>query len=323
MRFESNNTCDVTDHIVNKDWNFVNNKESIEFSNLAQQYHIKYMSSTYVTNEQRQICLDNFSSIKNINSLYLQESLNNATLDQNNSVAYIDRGKEKTIIAISGGSWLLALSRNAIEHQYSWMFKEFSDYNIISIVEDVKRSQRNPVLFDSCLYKGINDRIDSIEKLAEYIKDLIPNTEYNIVSDCKNGHSSCLLAEKLNASKVLIQSGTSTSIPIYTDNKKHNIEDYFFIEFEMSLRNIAFCKDIPRHLTTINSIANAMPDTKFTYVHHVNDIGFKPYIDLVDDSVTNVTKIGIETTPHTYSDHYITLELRRSGFFVDYFKDLI
>lgn len=323
MRFTSNNSCDIVKRIVDKNWNFLNNSNSIEFSNLAQQYHIKYMSSTYVTNEQRQICLDNFNNIKNINSLYLQESLTDATLDQDMSVAYIDRGKEKTIVAISGGSWLLALSRNAIEHQYSWMFDEFTDYNIISIIEDVKRSQRNPVLFDSCLYKGINDNIDSIEKLATYIKNLIPNTDYNIVSDCKNGHSSCLLAKELNASNVLIQSGTSTCVPLYTNNKKHNIEDYFFIGFELSLRNISFCNNIPKSLCTLNSIANTMPDTNFTYVHHVDDVGFKPYIDLVDDSVTNITKIGIETTPHTYSNHYITLELRRSGFFADYFKNLI
>ena len=323
MKFKSYNSCHIVDSIVNKDWNFSNNQESSEFSKLAQQYHIKYLSSTYVTNQQRQLCIDNFNNIKNINNLYLKDALANATLDQDMSVAYIDRGKEKTIVAISGGSWLLALSRNAIEHQYSWMFKEFTDYNIISIVESVKRSQRNPVLFDSCLYKGINDRLDSIEKLADYIKELIPNTEYNIVADCKNGHSSCLLAEQLNASKVLIQSGTSTCIPMYTDNKQHNIEDYFFIEFEMSLRNIAFCNDVPQHLMSINSIATTMPDTEFTYLYHVNDVGFKPYIELVDDSVTNVTKIGVETSSHTYSDHYITLELRRSGFFVNYFKNLI
>ena len=323
MRFTSNNSCDIVKRIVNKNWNFLNDQESIEFSNLAQQYHIKYMSSTYVTNEQRQICLDNFNNIKNINSLYLQNTLEHATLDQDMSVAYINRGKEKTIVAISGSSWLLALSRNAIEHQYSWMFDEFTDYNIISIVEDVKRSQRNPVLFDSCMYKGINDNIDSIEKVATYIKDLIPNTEYNIVSDCKNGHSSCLLAEKLNASKVLIQSGSTTSSPMYAEDKIHDIEEYFHIAFELSLRNLAFCKEIPSHLRSINNIAKAMPDTQFTYVHHVNDVGFKSYIDLVDDSIANITKVGIESTSHTYSDHYITLELRRSGFFVNYFKDLI
>lgn len=323
MRFTSNNSCDIVKRIVNKNWNFLNDQESIEFSNLAQQYHIKYMSSTYVTNEQRQICLDNFNNIKNINSLYLQNTLEHATLDQDMSVAYINRGKEKTIVAISGSSWLLALSRNAIEHQYSWMLDEFTDYNIISIVEDVKRSQRNPVLFDSCMYKGINDNIDSIEKVATYIKDLIPNTEYNIVSDCKNGHSSCLLAEKLNASKVLIQSGSTTSSPMYAEDKIHDIEEYFHIAFELSLRNLAFCKEIPSHLRSINNIAKAMPDTQFTYVHHVNDVGFKSYIDLVDDSIANITKVGIESTSHTYSDHYITLELRRSGFFVNYFKDLI
>lgn len=320
MKFKSVHSCDITNSIINKDWNFANNKDSVEFAIAMQKYHIKYMSSTYVTNEQRQVCIDNFDRLKNIDSLYLKDTLTNATLDQDMSVAYIDRGKPKTIVVISGGSWLLTLYRNAIEHQGSWMLDEFTDYNVISIVEDVIRSRRNPVLYDSCLYNGINDGLNSIEKVANYIKQLIPNTEYNIIADCKNGHSGCVLAYYLNASRVLVQSGTSTCEHTYDNNKTYNIEDYFFIEFEVALRNIAFCKDVPKHLKSINSIAKEMPDTEFTYIHHVNDIGFNYYIDLVDDSIANITKSAIDRTPHTHGDHYITLELRRVGFFSDYLR---
>jgi len=339
MKFKSIHSCDITNSIINKDWNFANNKDSVEFAIAMQKYHIKYKSSTYVTNEQRQVCIDNFDKLKNIDNLHLEYSLRNATLDKDMSVAYIDRGKPKTIVVISGGSWLLTLYRNAIEHQESWMLDEFTDYNVISIVEDISRAHRNPVLYDSCLYNGINDELNSIEKVANYIKQLIPNTEYNIIADCKNGHSSCMLAYYLNASRVLVQSGTSTCeynnvLNNYNNNSKqskfvlaeyneYNIDDYFNISFEVVLRNIAFCNNVPTHLKSINSIAKEMPGTEFTYIHHANDVGFNYYIDLVDNSIANITKSAIDTTPHTHGDHYITLELRRSGFFAKYFKDII
>jgi len=316
--------CSIVDYITSKDWSFANSKQAIDFYTEMNKFNIKHMAydnDEQLTANQRQYCVDNFDKIQDIDQLMYPSHHENAIQDQNLAVSYIDRGKPKTIVAVSGGSWLLQLNRNIIEHQLSWMLDHYTDYNVISIVDDVRRSHRNPVLYDSCMYKGINDDLDSPEKLANYIKQLIPNTEYNVIADCKNGHSSCMLAYHLNATRVLVLSGTTTcdpdvvfSDPFYTTvDGKHNMLNFFQTPFEVALRNIAFCKYIPDKLVSISSIATAMPNTEFTYVFHVDDIGFKLYRDELDTSMSNINMRGIRNTAYTFGNHYITLELRNSG----------
>jgi len=316
--------CSIVDYITSKDWSFANSKQAIDFYTEMNKFNIKHMAydnDEQLTANQRQYCVDNFDKIQDIDQLMYPSHHENAIQDQNLAVSYIDRGKPKTIVAVSGGSWLLQLNRNIIEHQLSWMLDHYTDYNVISIVDDVRRSHRNPVLYDSCMYKGINDDLNGPEKLANYIKQLIPNTEYNVIADCKNGHSSCMLAYHLNATRVLVLSGTTTcdpdvvfSDPFYTTvDGKHNMLNFFQTPFEVALRNIAFCKYIPDKLVSISSIATAMPNTEFTYVFHVDDIGFKLYRDELDTSMSNINMRGIRNTAYTFGNHYITLELRKSG----------
>jgi len=316
--------CSIVDYITSKDWSFANSKQAIDFYTEMNKFNIKHMAydnDEQLTANQRQYCVDNFDKIQDIDQLMYPSHHENAIQDQNLAVSYIDRGKPKTIVAVSGGSWLLQLTRNSIEHQLSWMLDHYTDYNVISIVDDVRRSHHNPVLYDSCMYKGINDDLNGPEKLANYIKQLIPNTEYNVIADCKNGHSSCMLAYHLNATRVLVLSGTTTcdpdvvfSDPFYTTvDGKHNMLNFFQTPFEVALRNIAFCKYIPDKLVSISSIATAMPNTEFTYVFHVDDIGFKLYRDELDTSMSNINMRGIRNTAYTFGNHYITLELRNSG----------
>jgi hypothetical protein len=317
--------CSIVDYITSKDWSFANSKQAIDFYTEMNKFNIKHIAPDYqnqIPTKHRQYCIDNFDKLQDIDRINTHpHEHNNAIQDQNLAVSYIDRGKPKTIVAVSGGSWLLQLTRNSIEHQLSWMLDHYTDYNVISIVDDVRRSHRNPVLYDSCMYKGINDYLDSPEKLANYIKQLIPNTEYNVIADCKNGHSSCMLAYHLNATRVLVLSGTTTCDPtvVFNDpfyapvNDRHNMLNFFQSPFEVALRNIAFCKYIPDKLISINSIATAMPNTEFTYVFHVDDAGFKLYRDELDTSLPNINIRGIKSSPYTFGNHYITLELRKSG----------
>ena len=160
--------CPIIEHISYNDWNFEDSNQSIDFFNAMNQFNIKYMSSfpDQVTTEQRQYAIDNFDNLKNIDKLMHSSEHKNAIQDHNNTVSYIDRGKDKTIIVVSGGSWLLQLARNSLEHQSSWMLDHYTDYNVISIVDDIERSYRNPVLYDSCLYDGINDELNSPQKMA-------------------------------------------------------------------------------------------------------------------------------------------------------------
>ena len=318
--------CPIIEYITNNDWDFEDSTQSINFYSAMNQFWVKHMMSNnddQLSPKQRQYAVDNFNDLKNIDTLMYENNHSNSIQDQNNTVSYIDRGKDKTIVTVSGGSWLLQLARNSLEHQNSWMLDYYTDYNVISIVEDVRRSSRNPVLYDSCLYDGINDKLNSPEKIAEYIKKLIPNTEYTVIADCKNGHSSCILAYYLNATKVLITSGTTTCDPDVVLNDtyyapvggKYKISNFFTVPFEVALRNITFCKDIPEELQTINSIATVMPDTEFTYRYHNYDTGFRLYKDLLDSRLPNLSMAGVDRTEYTFGDHFINLELRKNGFF--------
>ena len=337
MKFYNNKRikdCSIVDYITSKDWNITDSKDGADLVLSMLEYHIKHMSrhgTDILGSKQYKYGIDNFSKLKNFNKdqeVWMPNfiSYQGITLSHNNSIAYIDRGKPKTIVVASGGSWILSLYRNKLEHQYQWMFEDFKDYNIISVVEDVSRTFTNPLLYDSCLYAGINNELNSIEKLADYIKELIPNTEYNVVADCKNGHSSCMLAYYLNATRVLIQSGTTTCNynvfhnNISNDAGEFRIDDFFQSSLEMTFRNIAFCKNVPQHLTHINSIATHMPGTEFTYIHHADDSEFKHHIDGVDESIKNISKSSVNDTNYTHGQHYITTELRKSGMFTRYFS---
>ena len=141
--------CSIVDYITSKDWSFANSKQAIDFYTEMNKFNIKHMAydnDEQLTANQRQYCVDNFDKIQDIDQLMYPSHHENAIQDQNSAVSYIDRGKPKTIVAVSGGSWLLQLTRNSIEHQLSWMLDHYTDYNVISIVDDVRRSHHNPVL---------------------------------------------------------------------------------------------------------------------------------------------------------------------------------
>lgn len=332
MEFFSRNrdtNCEIVSSLINRDWDFSDNKQGVEFEMSMQKYYIKYIDGTVLTKEQRQTAIDNFESLNSITDVHLAETLSGAEFDHNKCVAYINRGKPRTIIAVSGGSWPLNVCRNSVEHQYSWMLNEydkdnvFQEYNVISIVEDPSRSFINPILYDSCLYKGINQELDSTYKLSEYIEKLIPNTEYHLVADCKNGHSTAMLAYHLQARSLLIQSGVSHCdynriLKQYDTDGKYELELWGDISFQLLFRQMQFCNDIPERLLSINNIASCMPNCKFSYVYHEDDIAFKDYIDNVNGRL--IEKTAVKSTPHTFGNHYITLELRRSGFFRNHFS---
>jgi len=329
------NDCPFVTHLVSKDWDFTNNDESVDFFITMQKYYIKHLSSKdrYVSVQIRQNAVDNFSNLENFNKtqsiLWPEQELRDmgVKFSHDNYVAVLDRGKPKTIVVISSGGWPESLYKNGVSHYGAWMFHEFPDYNIISLVEDVGRSFRNPVLYASFLYAGLNDELNSIEKVADFITEIMPDTEYHIVSDCKNGHSGSILAYYLNATRVLLQSGMSTCdlgdlfSRYYNENDEIPLTAYFGnFSIEFGIRVSTLCGDIPLHLRTVNDIAKSMPNTEFTYMHHADDLHFRSYIDGIDGDIENIKKSAVERSPYTFADHHITLELRRNGTFTNYFN---
>ena len=317
--------------LLERDWDFADNQQGVEFELLMHDYFIdewnNHNKSMY-NPRQRSLAIHGLHRLPNIKKLMYPEFYTNVSTDQNNSVLYIDRGKPDTLISLSSGSWVNTVTRNLLEHQVGYMLDKVTDYNVISIIEDYTRTVDNPILYDSCMYDGINYEINSTTKLVEYIKNLIPNTNYHILADCKNGHSSCLIAHELGASRVLIQSGISNCeyeqelkqfSRVEFDNR-YNLYEWNDLRFQVLLRQMHFCKDIPDKFKSINSIAEVTPNCEFTYVYCDKDDSLYRYIDSVTDT-ENVNKVPLAPTAYTFGNHYITIELENSGYFDRYFSD--
>lgn len=323
--FHHNQSCSVINQLTNKNWNFLDNTQACEFSILARQFWQKY----YPAQPHVDYSLDNFDKIPQVNRQLSNRlmQIDGIQKDLNNCCVYIDRGKSKTIVVVNSPNWYEQLYNDTgPEHKSSWFLEDsqFEDYNIISIVEDITRVYDNPVLYDSLYYCGINYNINSLPKLALYINKLINTKEYYVVGDCKNGHSSALLAYYLNASKVIISSGVSDIDFSFIQQKYMNevgeyfLEAYWQIPFEIMLRTIAFGKHIPAELHSINSIAKKMPHAKFMYAHHENDTTFPEWIDMVDSNI--VTKVSVKDSPYTFGNHYINIELYKAGHYLRFFN---
>lgn len=326
MKFwHDNQSCEVINQLTSKNWNFLDNTHAHNFSILARQFWQKY----YEPRDMVEYSLDNFNKIPQVNRQLSDRLLriNNIQRDLNNCCVYINRGKAKTIVVVNSPNWYEQLYNDTgPEHKSSWFLEDsqFEDYNIISLVEDITRVHDNPILYDSLYYCGINYNINSLPKLALYINKLFDTKEYYVVGDCKNGHSSALLAYYLNASKVIISSGVSDIDCSFVQSKFMNevgeylLDGYWQIPFEIMLRTIAFGKHIPAELHSINSIAKKMSHAKFMYAHHENDTTFSEWIDMVDGSIVN--KVSIKDSPYTFGNHYINIELYKSGHYFRFFN---
>ena len=315
-----------------RDWDFTDNQQGFEFEILMQELYSRLWDNnnmrSHYNPRQRRTAIRNIKQLPNIKSLMWPEQYTHASTDQNNSIIYLDRGKPDTIVNLSSGSWVNTVTRNLLEHQLGWTFDRLGDYNVISIIEDYSRTADNPILYDSCMYKGISYEIDTTTKLVEYIKNLIPNTNYHIVSDCKNGHSSCIIAHELGASRVLVQSGIThchweSELTKFNRDFNNNLPHIYHWDdfiFQVLLRQMNFCKDMPEEFKSLNSIAEVTPDCEFTYAYCDGNTSMPQYIDSVYET-TNVNKVSIAPTPYTFDNHFITMELEKSGWFANYFNN--
>ena len=331
MKFVNFNNvkCNYADMLCKEVWNFSDDKQGVEFVKLFLNYKI----SNGYSNDKELNALENFNKLKNFNNtgkLFFSSDVDGVVNTQDNCVSYIDRGKDKTIVAISGGSWMLSLYQDqGIEHQYAWMFDDdnFNDYNIISLVEHPKRAFTNPMLYDSCMYDGINDELNNLNDVCDFIKTLIPNQQYYLISDCKTTHACALMSYYLNAHAVFMSSGATHSnyqkvlysftTPIESSFVDINNADD--IGFELCIRQQHFTKKLPKYLKCVNSIASKMPETKFEYVYHKDDKTFYKYINHIQNS-SNVNVYGIDDTPYCYGKHYIVIQLRSDATIANFFN---
>lgn len=329
------NKYEITSHLIDREWDFSIGEHSREFSKLYRTYlmglihspeekYYKFLKST----------VDNFELLKTFTqdtAMHPSIANRDCVTDFDNTVSYVNRGKQKTIVAVGGGSWYKTLyNYDGLDHVASWLFdeKDSINYNVISFREQIERCYYNPVLYDSCYYNGCHDQMPNLKRMSEYIKTVFPDNEYYIFGDCKLGHATALLAYYLGASKIFISSGITTVDTDTLDrflNKNsdgaYHLNDYQSLgAFEVLLRSTYFTDNIPEQLNTTQKIIDLMPNSKFMFYNHEQDIPeFYEQSKMVQPA-NNVSIHYTDNQKYSINNHHIVNYLRKHNIVFDFFN---
>lgn len=246
----------------------------------------------------------------------------------NSDVMYLNLSRKKTIISFSGIEWTKSLVQEyPYMHSYRWMEKlihtDYKDFNLLSFSEDISRAYKNPLIYESYYYEGINEKVPSLRHMANLAIDMFPDSEYYIIADCKNAHAAAIFASFVHAKKcLLISPVTDINIDyLYNEsidaNNKIGIRTTSGIRFQLLLRALAFCSGIPKHFENVYEVAKISPDTDFRIAVHKDDDDFFKF-PLYDNSLSN---LSIDLIDNTSQVHYIVPELQKNGYIQKYFNE--
>lgn len=309
--------------ITGKEWDVFNQEDARTLAlSLVDIYNRQWNTRT----------LQNFYLIPYFNKLTLESKETDAPDWDNefySSILFKDNNKKKTIIALSGMSWPKELyTRRPFNHDYIWLGSEkrnyTENYNIISFKEDLSRVYDNPLLFNSSYYKGINNEIDSLDKMVEYVKQKFPDNEYYVLADCKSGHSGALFASKLQAKKCFLiapftRFDTEYWYEYLFENDKIGIKVSDDMPFYQYIKTIAYPEMVNDDELTMNDIIRNSPSTQFKVMYHVDDHQHYRYPEH-DKSLTNVIVESVSGDKF-YTCHYIVPELESQGYISSFFED--
>jgi hypothetical protein len=248
-------------------------------------------------------------------------------------VFYRDRGSKKTIVAFSSrGQWgknLIMPTDDRWNHpEYDWIGKKnqgYDDYNFISLQEDITRAYTNPTSEPSALLRGINDELDSPQKVAEYVQSIFPGTELHFISDCKSTIATAYVAHLANARSLFLIA------PIITLDKNRfiagtndegmphwDIHDMASINFIFYIRSMMYTDVIiPQSLNDVIKIAHVSPQMQTQIYYHENDGIMHTSIDLLTQTTLpdNLNVTYIEDTKYCSGNHHIINEVRKSRYY--------
>lgn len=240
-----------------------------------------------------------------------------------------DIGSKKTIVVVNHrGHWAYNLynktSMENYRHPEFYYLSKQDQFNYISFYEDETRSYLNPMLEPSGLYRGINSEIDSIQKVSDFVKKLYPNTDYYVVSDCKTGHSACILAEHLQANKVFLASPVTyldaDKLWDYVEiDNKVNTTGLMDINFIMYIRAVLYKNTMQSHQYNINDIAKHNPNIDFN-VNAVNgDFLIRTHIENVDTTIPNLSLNLVENNQWIKNKHHMLGWVRKQKMVMRHF----
>ena len=311
--------------LTSSEWNFSDNQQAKVFCRMYREHEL--LDKENIDHKKIQYTLNNY----NLMETFTADNPTNFSvkdeyvLEFDKTVAYLDRKKSKTIIALSGGSWRKTLYEQVgLEHTYGWLKNDplADDYNIVSFSEQLERTYHNPILYDSCYYNGCHPDLDTLEAIADYTKKLFPDNDYYVVADCKAGHSGALLSYYLSSKKCFLHSAITTvdtdvMSKWWANNEgTYHIDLYPSIDFEVFLRATYLNKFIPKDLVTTQSIIDRMPNCEYQFYYHEGDTWFHRHADLIKTAKVKYTS----DQKYTYTDHYILPYLRKYNIILDFFN---
>lgn len=331
FRFFSEKQIDKnnTNKIVYKDWDFSNDKISCEFSHEYRNHIFKSLQPSDHSYAQMKYCLQNFHKLKTFtadNKVHISID-RDCTKEYHNTVAFINRGKKKTIISLGGGSWYKTLYMQAgLDHISAWLFDAApKDYNVISFREQIERCYVNPVVYDSFFYKGFHDSYPSLLSMANYIKSVFPESDFYVVGDCKLGHSAALLTYYLSAKKCFLHSAVTTIKEedlnqLFWRNKvgDYHIDLYHFISFEVLIRSLYFTNYIPQDLLRVQDIIDRMPNCQFCFYYHKEDTEFLTHTKFIKNR-NNTRIVYTDDKRSTLKNHFILPFLKKHNIIINFF----
>jgi hypothetical protein len=323
----------TTAKVIGRDWDFSIDSQALEFSILFREHILSGLDIGEKRYKKIKATIDDFELLKNFSAhspLHQTTRRDNCIRAYDNTVAYMDRGKKKTVVALSGGSWYKTLHDNAgLDHTTHWAFDDLdkNEFNVISFREQVERSYKNPVVYDSHYYNGFHDAVPNLKSMAEYIESLFPGSEYYVIGDCKLGHSAALLSHFLSARKCFLHSAVTTvveddlkDILLKNDSGDYYVDLYQYVSFEVLLRALYFADQIPEDLNTVQKIITQMPQCEFCFLYHSEDPEFLIHANLINTAV-NVKKYITSDTTYSLHNHVLLNYLRKFNIVNSFFMD--
>ena len=305
IKFTSTHTWSedsATYKILAQEWNLTNRNDMHAFFDLQQSAFIEYSDRF---NELHKPHADAIKIMKQsrINRYLPDAFYSNANQnkiqgfsksDLNNCVLWEDKKQPTTIVVINNhAAWQEALygdkKQNGSDlHYYEWLtrnnqwIRKSDKFNLISISEDLRRIEKNPLVYPSYLMDGINNNINTVEKMATYIRSIF-DTEFIVYNTCKNSMVGALLAEQLNAKGCFIEDGATAFVSDNKFTKWNFLNDP--IQFDDVVDNVYFLSwirevyfDIVNKTNTknIKEVMLRTPNTLWSY-HSVEGIDSQNY----------------------------------------------
>jgi len=336
LNFSTENTKPsmLEQELISQEWDLLNREQAIRLYTIRCEFEMEREPDNEFATKYLSASIRDFENLQYLDTYFdaqeFYEHNPDWQYDFEGDIIYKDNNSDKTIVVLShNGHWATSVYNkvkleNNIHPEFNWLSKD-NNYNFVSFMERESRNYENPMTSFSGLYKGINDVINSPEKISEWIKKKFPNTSYNIVSDCKTGHSSCLVGHYLKADKVFLCAPSTyfdkqlLKKRFMKDEGKVSIDCLGNIDFILYVRSILHSHKY-KNLLSINDIAKQNTNTIYNINYCKNDEIMEWHWKHVDNTLDNIIFNIRKPDSWTKNNHHIINSVRKKKLIQEFFN---